>query len=321
MPDSRKTLIGGQALIEGIVMRGKHVAAMGIRLPNGEIEITEKELHPLRDKYKIAGVPVIRGVVNFVESITFGYKCLMESAEKSGLEDTESESKVDKWLTEHFSDKVMPIVGVISAILGVVLALGLFMYLPALINDLLDKYVFSGGIAKHNLQPLVEGIIKIIIFIIYMWAVSQMKDIKRVFMYHGAEHKTIFCYENNEELTVENVRKQIRFHPRCGTSFMFVLMILSIFIATILVLIFPWLRASRIVWVLAKLLVLPVVMGIGYEYIKYAGRHDNVCTKIGSAPGLWMQRISTVEPDDSMIEVGIAAFKYVLEHDEDLDIK
>ncbi|MBQ3897201.1 MAG: DUF1385 domain-containing protein [Clostridia bacterium] len=321
MPDSRKTLIGGQALIEGIVMRGKHVAAMGIRLPNGEIEITEKELHPLRDKYKIAGVPVIRGVVNFVESITFGYKCLMESAEKSGLEDTESESKVDKWLTEHFSDKVMPIVGVISAILGVVLALGLFMYLPALINDLLDKYVFSGGIAKHNLQPLVEGIIKIIIFIIYMWAVSQMKDIKRVFMYHGAEHKTIFCYENNEELTVENVRKQIRFHPRCGTSFMFVLMILSIFIATILVLIFPWLRASRIVWVLAKLLVLPVVMGIGYEYIKYAGRHDNVCTKVGSAPGLWMQRISTVEPDDSMIEVGIAAFKYVLEHDEDLDIK
>nr|MCR4747626.1 DUF1385 domain-containing protein [Clostridiales bacterium] len=289
MPDSRKTLIGGQALIEGIVMRGKHVAAMGIRLPNGEIEITEKELHPLRDKYKIAGVPVIRGVVNFVESITFGYKCLMESAEKSGLEDTESESKVDKWLTEHFSDKVMPIVGVISAILGVALALGLFMYLPALINDLLDKYVFSGGIAKHNLQPLVEGIIKIIIFIFYMWAVSQMKDIKRVFMYHGAEHKTIFCYENNEELTVENVRKQIRFHPRCGTSFMFVLMILSIFIATILVLIFPWLRASRVVWMLAKLLVLPVVMGIGYEYIRYAGRHDNICTKIGSAPGLWMQ--------------------------------
>ena len=201
------------------------------------------------------------------------------------------------------------------------LALGLFMYLPALTNDLLDKYVFSGGIAKHNLQPLVEGIIKIIIFIFYMWAVSQMKDIKRVFMYHGAEHKTIFCYENNEELTVENVRKQIRFHPRCGTSFMFVLMILSIFIATILVLIFPWLRASRVVWMLAKLLVLPVVMGIGYEYIKYAGRHDNICTKIGSAPGLWMQRISTVEPDDSMIEVGIAAFKYVLEHDEDLDIK
>ena len=321
MPDPRKTMIGGQALIEGIVMRGRHVAAMGIRLPSGEIEITEKELHPLRDKYKIAGFPVIRGVVNFVESIVFGYKCLMESAEKAGLEDEQAESKVDKWLTEHFSDKVMPVVGVISAVLGVVLALGLFMYLPALINDLLDKYAFSGSIAKHNLQPLIEGIIKIIIFIVYMWAVSKMKDIKRVFMYHGAEHKTIFCYENNEELTVENVRKQIRFHPRCGTSFMFVLMILSIFIATILVLIFPGLRASRVIWMIAKLLVLPVVMGLGYEYIRYAGKHDNVCTKIGSAPGLWMQRISTVEPDDGMIEVGIAAFKYVLEHDEDLDIK
>ncbi|MBR5976972.1 MAG: DUF1385 domain-containing protein [Clostridia bacterium] len=321
MPDPRKTMIGGQALIEGIVMRGRHVAAMGIRLPNGEIEVTEKELHPLRDKYKIAGFPVIRGVVNFVESIVFGYKCLMESAEKAGIEDEQAESKVDKWLTEHFSDKVMPVVGVISAVLGVVLALGLFMYLPALINDLLDKYAFSGSIAKHNLQPLIEGIIKIIIFILYMWAVSKMKDIKRVFMYHGAEHKTIFCYENNEELTVENVRKQIRFHPRCGTSFMFVLMILSIFIATILVLIFPGLRASRVIWMIAKLLVLPVVMGLGYEYIRYAGKHDNVCTKIGSAPGLWMQRISTVEPDDGMIEVGIAAFKYVLEHDEDLDIK
>lgn len=321
MPDARKTAIGGQALIEGIVMRGKHVAAMGIRLPNGEIEVTEKQLTPLRDKHKIAGVPVIRGVVNFIESIVFGYNCLMESAEKSGIEDTESESKLDKWLTENFSDKVMPVIGVISAVLGVALSLGLFMYLPALMNDGLDKWLFKGGIAAHNLQPLVEGIIKIIIFVIYMWAVAQMKDIKRVFMYHGAEHKTIFCYENNEELTVENVRKQIRFHPRCGTSFMFVMMIVSIFIATILVLIFPGLRASRIVWTFAKLLVLPLVMGIGYEFIKYAGKHDNLFTKICSAPGLWMQRISTVEPDDDMIEVGIEAFKYVLEHDENLDIK
>ena len=321
MPDARKTAIGGQALIEGIVMRGKHVAAMGIRLPNGEIEVTEKQLTPLRDKHKIAGVPVIRGVVNFIESIVFGYNCLMESAEKSGIEDTESESKLDKWLTENFSDKVMPVIGVISAVLGVALSLGLFMYLPALMNDGLDKWLFKGGIAAHNLQPLVEGIIKIIIFVIYMWAVAQMKDIKRVFMYHGAEHKTIFCYENNEELTVENVRKQIRFHPRCGTSFMFVMLIVSIFIATILVLIFPGLRASRIVWTFAKLLVLPLVMGIGYEFIKYAGKHDNLFTKICSAPGLWMQRISTVEPDDDMIEVGIEAFKYVLEHDENLDIK
>ncbi|MCQ2487720.1 MAG: DUF1385 domain-containing protein [Clostridia bacterium] len=321
MPDVRKTAIGGQALIEGIVMRGKHVAAMGIRLPNGEIEITEKELTPLRDKYKIAGVPVIRGVVNFIESIVFGYGCLMESAEKSGIEDETSESKIDKWVNENFSDKVMPIIGVISAVLGVALSLGLFMYLPALLTDGADKFIFNGGISNHNLQPLFEGIIKIIVFVIYMWAVAQMKDIKRVFMYHGAEHKTIFCYENGEELTVENVRKQIRFHPRCGTSFMFVIMIISIFISTILVLIFPGLRASRIIWTFAKLLVLPLIMGIGYEFIKYAGRHDNLFTKICSAPGLWMQRISTVEPDDDMIEVGIEAFQYVLDHDENLDIK
>ncbi len=321
MPEAKKTAIGGQALIEGIVMRGAHVACMGIRLPSGEIELTEKKLTPLRDRYKILGLPIIRGVVNFIESIVFGYGCLMESAEKSGLEEAESESKIDKWLEEHFSDKVMPIVGVLSAVLGVALSLGLFMYLPALIIDGLDKFVLSGGIAAHNLQPLFEGIIKIIVFIIYMWAVSKMNDIKRVFMYHGAEHKTIFCYENGEELTVENVRKQIRFHPRCGTSFLFVIMIISIFLSTILVLIFPGLRASRAIWILAKLLILPLIMGIGYEFIKYAGRHDNLFTKICSAPGLWMQRISTVEPDDDMIEVGIAAFKYVLENDENLDIK
>lgn len=319
--EMRKTMIGGQALIEGIVMRGKHVAAMAVRLPNGDIDLEEKQLSPLRDKYKIAGVPVIRGVVNFIESIVFGYNCLMESAEKSELEDIEPESKFEKWLDERIGDNLMTIIGVISAILGVLLSLALFMYLPALITDFFDNHLFDGGIGKHNLKPLSEGIIKIIVFIIYMWAVAQMKDIKRVFMYHGAEHKTIFCYENGLELTVENVRKQIRFHPRCGTSFMFVMMILSIFISTILVLIFPGLRESRVIWVIAKLLVLPLIMGIGYEFIKYAGRHDNLFTKVCSAPGLWMQRISTVEPDDDMIEVGIAAFKYVLEHDEDLDIK
>ena len=319
--EMRKTMIGGQALIEGIVMRGKHVAAMGIRLPNGDIDLEEKELKPLRDKYKIAGVPVIRGVVNFIESIVFGYNCLMESAEKSELEDIEPETKFEKWLDERVGDKMMTIIGVISAVLGVALSLALFMYLPALITDFFDNHIFGGGIGKHNLKPLSEGIIKIIVFVIYMWAVAQMKDIKRVFMYHGAEHKTIFCYENGLELTVENVRKQIRFHPRCGTSFMFVMMIISIFISTILVLIFPGLRANRLIWTFAKLLVLPLIMGIGYEFIKYAGRHDNLFTKICSAPGLWMQRISTVEPDDDMIEVGIAAFKYVLEHDEDLDIK
>lgn len=321
MAETRKTAIGGQALIEGIVMRGKHVAGMGIRLPNGEIEITEKELKPISDKYKFLAFPVIRGVVNFIESIVFGYNCLMESAEKSGLEDIEPESKVDKWLDEHFGDKMMGIIGVISAVLGIGLSLVLFMYIPALVTDALDNHLFGQTLENHNLKPLLEGVIKIIVFVLYMIACAQLKDIKRVFMYHGAEHKTIFCYENGLPLTVENVRKQSRFHPRCGTSFMFVMMILSIFVSTILVVLFPGLRASRAIWVLAKLLVLPLIMGLGYEFIKYAGRHDNLFTKICSAPGLWMQRISTVEPDDGMIEVGIEAFKYVLDHDENLDLK
>lgn len=321
MSEERKTMIGGQALIEGIVMRGKKVAAIALRLPSGEIEVTEKKLNPLRERYKVLGFPIIRGVVNFIESIVFGYKCLMESAEKTGLDDMEPEGKFDKWLDEHFGEHMMKVIGVVSAVLGVAISLLLFMYLPAFLVDMFDKYVSKGVLEVHRLHPLFEGIIKIIVFIIYMYAVSKMNDIHRVFMYHGAEHKTIFCYEHGLPLTVENVRQQIRFHPRCGTSFMFVMMILSIFISTALIVIFPGLSASRPLWVFAKLLVLPLVMGIGYEFIRYAGKHDNLFTRICSAPGLWMQRISTCEPDDSMIECGIAAFEYVLENDEDLDIR
>ncbi|MDD6807852.1 MAG: DUF1385 domain-containing protein [Oscillospiraceae bacterium] len=319
--EQRKTTIGGQALIEGIVMRGKNSAALAVRLPNGQIDIEEKTLKPIREKYKILGLPIIRGAVNFVETLIFGYQCLMESAEKSGMDDMEAESKFDKWLEEHIGDKLMAIVGVVSAVLGVALSLVLFMYLPSFLVDIFDKYVTNNVLDAHRLHPLFEGIIKIIVFVLYMVVVAQMPDIKRVFMYHGAEHKTIFCYENGLPLTVENVRKQSRFHPRCGTSFMFVMMIISIFISTALIVVFPSLSQSRPLWVLAKLLVLPLVMGIGYEFIKYAGRHDNVFTKITSAPGLWMQRISTVEPTDDMIEVGIAAFNRVLEMEPDCDVK
>lgn len=315
----RKTSIGGQALIEGIVMRGQTVAAMGLRLPNGEIEVTEKPLSPLSKKNKVFSLPIIRGTVNFIDSLMFGYKCLMESAEKSGLEDMEPESKFDKWLDEHFGEKMMAVIGVISAVLGVGLSLVLFMYLPAFIVDMADKHLFGDILDAKRLHPLFEGIIKIVIFVIYMALVARMNDIKRVFMYHGAEHKTIFCYEQGLPLTVENVRKQSRFHPRCGTSFMFVMMILSIFVSTILIVVFPGLGANRPLWVLAKLLVLPLIMGIGYEFIKYAGKHENIVTKVLSAPGLYMQRISTVEPTDDMIEVGVAAFRYVIEHEPDAE--
>lgn len=316
-----KTSVGGQALIEGIMMRGPKGAAMSVRLPNGTIETEYKDVKPWREKNKFFSLPLIRGIVGFVESLVTGYGYLMESAEKStqGLENPPEEelSKFDKWIEKHFGEKMMNVVGVISAVLGFGLAFFLFMWLPSFV---VDKVTFGKLLEFH---PLFEGIIRIIIFVLYMLAVSHMKDIHRVFMYHGAEHKSIFCYENGLELTVENVRKQSRFHPRCGTSFMFVMILLSILLSSALVLIFPNLAdINRMLWILIKLLIMPLVMGIGYEFIKYAGKHDNLLVKILSAPGLWMQRITTKEPTDDIIEVGIEAIKAVLtDNPEDDEIK
>lgn len=316
-----KTSVGGQALIEGIMMRGPKGAAMSVRLPNGTIETEYKDVKPWREKNKFFSLPLVRGIVGFVESLVTGYGYLMESAEKStqGLENPPEEelSKFDKWIEKHFGEKMMNIVGVISAVLGLGLAFFLFMWLPSFV---VDKGTFGKLLEFH---PLFEGIIRIIIFVLYMLAVSHMKDIHRVFMYHGAEHKSIFCYENGLELTVENVRKQSRFHPRCGTSFMFVMILLSILLSSALVLIFPILAdINRMLWILIKLLIMPLVMGVGYEFIKYAGKHDNLLVKILSAPGLWMQRITTKEPTDDIIEVGIEAIKAVItDNPEDDEIK
>lgn len=316
-----KTSVGGQALIEGIMMRGPKGAAMSVRLPNGTIETEYKDVKPWREKNKFFSLPLVRGIVGFVESLVTGYGYLMESAEKStqGLENPPEEelSKFDKWIEKHFGEKMMNIVGVISAVLGFGIAFFLFMWLPSFF---VDKVTFGKLLEFH---PLFEGIIRIMIFVLYMLAVSHMKDIHRVFMYHGAEHKSIFCYENGLELTVENVRKQSRFHPRCGTSFMFVMILLSILLSSALVLIFPNLAdINRMLWILIKLLIMPLVMGIGYEFIKYAGKHDNLLVKILSAPGLWMQRITTKEPTDDIIEVGIEAIKAVLtDNPEDDEIK
>ena len=316
-----KTSVGGQALIEGIMMRGPKGAAMSVRLPNGTIETEYKDVKPWREKNKFFSLPLVRGIVGFVESLVTGYGYLMESAEKStqGLENQPEEelSKFDKWIEKHFGEKMMNAVGVISAVLGFGIAFFLFMWLPSFV---VDKVTFGKLLEFH---PLFEGIIRIMIFVLYMLAVSHMKDIHRVFMYHGAEHKSIFCYENGLELTVENVRKQSRFHPRCGTSFMFVMILLSILLSSALVLIFPNLAdINRMLWILIKLLIMPLVMGIGYEFIKYAGKHDNLLVKILSAPGLWMQRITTKEPTDDIIEVGIEAIKAVLtDNPEDDEIK
>ncbi|MBR2315460.1 MAG: DUF1385 domain-containing protein [Clostridia bacterium] len=310
---THKTSVGGQALIEGIMMQGPKGAAMAVRTPDGSIDLEYKTVKHIRDKIKPLGWPVIRGFVNFIETMIFGYKCLMESAEKSGFDDIEMEedkmSKLDKWIDAHWGKTAMTVVSTIASILGILLAFALFFYLPTISVNFITNHV---DFDLSNWRATLEGVMRIIIFIIYLALVSRMKDIRRTFMYHGAEHKTIFCYEAGLELTVENVRKQSRFHPRCGTSFMFVMIILSVVLSSVISVLFPQLRDVTVIWMLVKVLMLPFIMGLGYEFIKYAGRHDNFLIKALSAPGLWMQRLTTKEPDDSMIEIGIAAFKAVI---------
>ena len=298
--------IGGQALIEGIMMKSPQKTVMSVRLPDGSIDTTElKETH-LKDKYKFFGIPLVRGVVNLIESFTIGYKALMESAEKSGFAE-------DEEIDEKEQTKLMAFVGILGTVLGVGLALLLFMYLPHLLFKFADNYIAGGAMSALNLKPLFEGIVKMIIFICYVAAVSLMKDIKRVYMYHGAEHKTIFCFESGEELTVENVKKFKRFHPRCGTSFLFLMLAVSILVTSILAVVLPeFVIQTGYIWVPIKIILIPICCGLGYELIRICGRYDNLLTKIIAAPGLWIQRLTTKEPTDDMIEIAIASVKGAL---------
>ncbi len=295
------------------MMQGPKGAAMSVRLPDGTIDTEMLEVKHVRDKFKPAGWPLVRGIFNMIESLLFGFKCMEKSAEKVGIDDgtdPENMSKLDKWLSDHFGPKMMAVVTAISAVLGCGLAFLLFFYLPTFLVDKADELIFKNALA--NLHPLFEGIFRMIIFVAYIWIVSRVPDIKRVFMYHGAEHKSIFCYEAGLDLTVENVKKQSRFHPRCGTSFIFVILIISILISSVLVVAFPGIDSNRLLWMAIKLLVVPVTVSIGYEFIRYAGKHDNIIVKILAAPGLWMQRLTTNEPTDDIIEVGIESLKAVL---------
>ncbi|MBQ2758853.1 MAG: DUF1385 domain-containing protein [Clostridia bacterium] len=312
-----KTSVGGQALMEGVMMNGPKGCAMSVRNKEGEIVTEFTEVKHIKDKVKFLGWPFIRGIVNFIESMLIGYKSLMRSAELSGqLEDEENPenmSKLDKWLNDRMGPKMMNVITGIASVLAVVLGVGLFVFLPTYLVDIVDSKLFDGVLSSYH--ALFEGIIRMIIMVGYMFAVSQMKDIKRVFMYHGAEHKSIFCYEKGLELTVENVRSCKRFHPRCGTSFIFIVLIISVLMSSLILLIFPQLKddSNRLLWMIIKVAGnLPVVTAISYEFIKYAGKYDNILTKILSAPGLWMQRITTKEPDDSMIEVAITSLKAVI---------
>ena len=298
--------VGGQAVIEGVMMKNKDEFALAVRMPEGNIRVTKDECKSVKEKFKFLGWPIIRGVVNMIESLILSMKTLTISADAFGIE--EEETKFEIWLKEKFGKSLLDFVMVIAMILGVALGVGLFFFLPLFISSsLFDK----AGEETKWYATLIEGGIKIAIFVGYIWLVSFMKDIKRVFEYHGAEHKTIFCYEAGEDLTPKNVKKYKRFHPRCGTSFIFVILLLSILVSSI-VYSFPIMKSNIILKFASKLLTLPLTVGIGYEFIRFAGKHDNFITRILSAPGLWMQRITTREPDETQIEVAIASLKCAL---------
>lgn len=300
-----KTSIGGQAVIEGVMMRGPKLTALSVRMPDQSIS-TETWDTPNSNKW-YKKTPFIRGVFNFVESMTDGYKSLMKAAEKAGLdEEAEEPSKFEQKLRQLLGDKFMPFLQGCILLFSLAMALFFFAFLPTTLVGFFKDYI------NHPLAlSALEGLTKIAILILYLALISNMSDIKRVFMYHGAEHKTIFCYEHGEELTVENVRKYTRFHPRCGTSFLVIVLLLSILVSSMVSWDNLWMRVGL------KVLCLPIIMSLSYECIKFAGRHDNLFTRILSAPGLWTQRLTTREPDDSMIEVAIASMKKVIPENPD----
>ena len=346
----KKTSIGGQALIEGVMMRGPERTAMAVRHTSGEIRMEEFD-NPVSKCAWIKKVPLLRGLFGMIDSLRFGYKCLMRSAELCGLEE-----ELEDALEEEAAKKATPVgsvpddavsedtaptedipaedapaedtpapksdskkkagllmgvVMVIGTVLGVGLSLVLFMWLPIQLFRWLT--IPFPGLDNPYVRGVFEGLVRIVIFLGYMLAVSRMKDIRRTFQYHGAEHKSIFCYEKGLPLTVENVRMQKRFHPRCGTSFLVLMLVVGIIISILI-------PISHPVWrTVVKLALLPFTVGVGYELIKLAGRHDNWFTRLISAPGLWMQRITTIEPEDDMIEIAIEAMKRVIPKDESTD--
>ena len=297
----RRGSVGGEAVIEGVMMKSRTHTALAVRAPDGKIVTEVSECTSVKEKYPILKLPILRGVTNFVEQMALSFRMLERSAELAG-EDGEEPDKLEKWLEEKLGKSAGAVASFVGAVLGVLLSVGLFIALPAFVSDLFEKYVCDVRIVKS----IVDGVSKILIFIGYIALVTLMPDMKRVFMYHGAEHKTIFCYEAGLPLTVENIRKQVRFHPRCGTSFLFVMMFIGIIVSVLYV------DLPLAVRVAVKLCVLPLVVGIGYEFIRYAGTHDNALVRVLSAPGLWVQRLTTKEPDDSMIEVAAASLKAAL---------
>ncbi len=301
---AKYTSIGGQALIEGIMMKNPlKKTALAVRKPDKTIDISFVEDKSIKEKYPILRLPILRGVVTYIETMIQGYKAMMKSADISGFTDLEEDKPKDPKKESALTAVIMTVGSVLGIALAVVLFMGVPRYAVAgiewLIGSPFSKIVRSG----------IEQLIKLAVLVVYMWGISFMKDIHRVFAYHGAEHKTIFCYEAGLELTVENVRKQSRFHPRCGTSFLILMILVSMIVSTAVQMIFPSVYDIAWLWIVAKILMLPIICGLGYEVLKICGKYDNIITKIISAPGMWLQRITTKEPEDYMIEIAIAALK------------
>ena len=299
-----RTSIGGQALIEGILMRGPEKQAIVVRSPEGLVTKVE-ELKLIRDKYPILGWPLIRGSVNFLSSMINGVKALMFSADYFPEEEGAQPDKLDLWLEKHVpAEKLQGVLIAVAVVLAVGMSVGLFMVLPALVAGLLGRWITNAAVLN-----LIEGVVKVTLFMGYLILCSRQKDIKRVFAYHGAEHKTIFCYEAGLPLTVDNVRSQPKHHPRCGTSFLFVVIVVFTFVD----------GRNALIRVLVHLLLLIPVVGITYEFNRFVGRHDNALTRFLSAPGMWLQNFTTNEPDDSMIEVAIESLKLVMPEEQGKD--
>ncbi len=310
----RLNRVGGQAVLEGVMMKAGEHTVTTCRKEDGTLTVVDDSFVSVRTKHKILDLPIIRGVVNFIEMMMLSVKTLGASAEAMGLEEEEP-TKFEKWLKDKLHLDITGFVMIVSVILGLALSVFLFLFLPIWITagiNLLLRAVFSVEMGPF-LTAIIEGLVKITVFVAYLSLVALMPDIKRTFMYHGAEHKSIACFEAGDELTPENAMKHKRFHPRCGTSFMFFMILLGIFIGMIIKNVLPGLETWA--YSLIRLALLPLVMGVGYEFIRFAGKHNNIVTRALSAPGLWVQRITTKEPTEDMLEVAITSLKCALRDD------
>ncbi len=299
--------IGGQAILEGVMMKGPDSYAIAVRKPDKEIQVDVHKYKSYSETHKLNSIPLIRGVVNFIESLYIGLKTLMDSAQYFEEEDDPSMSEEEKAKDKEEMERLKKKQSekgylILTLILSLAFALGLFVLLPTLISTIIYKFTDSNFVVN-----IAEGVIRLIIFLVYVYAITAMNDIKRTYMYHGAEHKTINCMESGKPLTVENVRRASRFHKRCGTSFVFLVMLISILLFMVINTDILWLR------LLYRIILIPVVGGIAYEIIRYAGRHENAFADILSKPGLWLQRLTTREPDDDMIEVAIKSVEAVVD--------